>query len=50
VQTAGLVCAVALVMTVMGEQVQFGVNVFTAEVVLMAVAAARFVRTIYRLI
>src|SRR5262245_28510004 len=47
VQTAGLMCAVALVMTVTGEQVQFGVNLFTAEMVLMAVAATRLVRTIY---
>ena len=37
-------------MTVTGEQVQFGVNLFTAEVLLMAVAATRLVRTIYRLI
>jgi ubiquinone biosynthesis protein len=50
VPTAGLVCAVALVMTVTGEPVQFGVNLFTAEVALMAVAATRLVRTIYRLI
>jgi predicted unusual protein kinase regulating ubiquinone biosynthesis (AarF/ABC1/UbiB family) len=50
VLTAGLVCSVALLMTVTGEQVQFGVNLFTAEVVLMAVAATRLVRTLYRLI
>jgi len=49
VQTAGVVCSVALLMTITGEQVQFGVNLFTAEVVLMAVAATRLVRTIYRL-
>jgi hypothetical protein len=50
IQIAGVICAVALIMTVTGEQVQFGVNLFTAEVVLMAVAATRLVRTIYRLI
>jgi ubiquinone biosynthesis protein len=48
--TAGLVCAVALLMTLTGEQVQFGMNLFTAEGVLMAVATTRLVRTIYRLI
>jgi hypothetical protein len=37
-------------MTVTGEPVQFGVNVFTAEAVLMAVAATRLMCTIYRLI
>ena len=37
VQTAGLVCSVALLMTVTGEQVRGAT--FTAEVVLMAVAA-----------
>jgi ubiquinone biosynthesis protein len=50
VQTAGLVFSVALLMMVTGEQVQFGVNLFTAEVVLMAVAATRLVRTLYQLI
>jgi ubiquinone biosynthesis protein len=50
VSTAGLVCAVALVMTVTGEPVQFGVNLFTAEAVLMAVAATRLACTLYRLI
>jgi hypothetical protein len=50
VHIAGVICAVALVMTVTGEQVEFGVNLFTAEVVLMAVAATRLVRTLYRLI
>jgi ubiquinone biosynthesis protein len=50
VQIAGVIGAVALMMTVTGEQVQFGVNLFTAEVVLMAVATIRLVRTIYRLI
>jgi predicted unusual protein kinase regulating ubiquinone biosynthesis (AarF/ABC1/UbiB family) len=49
-QTAGLICGVALVMTVTGEQVRFGVNLFTAEMVLMAVAATRLVRTLYQLI
>jgi ubiquinone biosynthesis protein len=48
--TAGVVCSVALLMTVTGEQVQFGVNLFTAETVLMAVAATRLVRTLYQLI
>src|SRR5262245_29598459 len=41
VQTASLVFVVALVMTVTGEPVQFGVNLFTAEIVLMAVATTR---------
>jgi hypothetical protein len=50
VQIAGVICAVALVMTITGEQVQFGVNLFTAEIVLMAVAATRLVRMLYRLI
>jgi len=50
VQIAGLVCAVALLMTLTGEKVQFGWNLFTAEVVLMAVAATRFVYTIRQLI
>jgi predicted unusual protein kinase regulating ubiquinone biosynthesis (AarF/ABC1/UbiB family) len=50
VQIAGVLCAVALLMTVTGEQVQFGVNLFTAEIVLMAGATIRLVRTIYRLI
>jgi len=50
VQTAVLVCSVALLMTVTGEQVQFGVNLFTAEVVFMAVAATRLVRAISQLI
>jgi ubiquinone biosynthesis protein len=50
VQTAGLVCAVALLMTVTGEQVQFGVNLFTAEVVLIAVATMRLVGAIRQLI
>jgi ubiquinone biosynthesis protein len=49
VQIAVLIFSVALLMTVTGEQVQFGVNLFTAEVILMAVAATRLVRTIYRL-
>jgi ubiquinone biosynthesis protein len=50
VQTAGILCAVAGVMTLTGEPVRFGVNVFTAEVVLMAVAATRLVRSLYQLI
>ncbi len=50
VLTAGLVCSVALLMTLTGEQVQFGMNLFTAEVIFIAVAATTLVRTIYRLI
>ena len=50
VQIAGLVCSVAILMTITGEQVQLGVNLFTAEVLVMAVAATRLVRTIFRLI
>jgi ubiquinone biosynthesis protein len=49
-QTAGLICTVAIVMTVTGEQVQFGMNLFTAELLLMAVAATRLVRTLCQLI
>jgi ubiquinone biosynthesis protein len=49
-QTAGLICAVAIVMTATGEQVRFGVNLFTAELLLMAVAATRLVRMLYQLI
>src|SRR5215471_324011 len=41
VLTAGVVCSVALLMTITGEDVQFGVNLFTAEMVLIAVAATR---------
>jgi hypothetical protein len=48
-QTAGLLCAVAIVMTVTGEQVRFGVNLFTAELLLTAVAATRLVRALYQL-
>jgi ubiquinone biosynthesis protein len=50
VQTAGLVFVVALVMTVTGEHVQFGVNLFTAEIVLMAVATTRLMGAIRRLV
>jgi len=47
---AGLVFVVALLMTLTKEKVQFGWNLFTAEVVLMAVAATRLVYTIRQLI
>jgi ubiquinone biosynthesis protein len=49
-QIAGLVFAVALLMTLTGEKVQFGWNLFTAEVVLMTVAATRLVYIIRQLI
>jgi predicted unusual protein kinase regulating ubiquinone biosynthesis (AarF/ABC1/UbiB family) len=50
VQTASLVFVVALVMTITGEPVQFGVNLFTAEIVLMAVATTRLMGVIRQLI
>jgi ubiquinone biosynthesis protein len=50
IQTAGLVFSVTLLMTVTGEPAQFGVNLFTAELILIAVAATRFVRTLYWLL
>jgi hypothetical protein len=50
VQMAGLVFAVTLLMTLAGEKVQFGWNLFTAEVVLMAVATTRLVYTLRQLI
>jgi predicted unusual protein kinase regulating ubiquinone biosynthesis (AarF/ABC1/UbiB family) len=50
VQIASVVCAVALLMTVTGEPVQFGMNLFTAEMVLMAVATTRLVSVIRQLI
>jgi predicted unusual protein kinase regulating ubiquinone biosynthesis (AarF/ABC1/UbiB family) len=49
IQTAGLICAVAVMMTVTGEPVRFGVNLFTAELLLMAVAATRLGRVLYQL-
>jgi predicted unusual protein kinase regulating ubiquinone biosynthesis (AarF/ABC1/UbiB family) len=50
VQIAGLVFSVTLLMTLTGEKVQFGWNLFTAEVVVMAVAATRLVHTLRQLI
>jgi len=50
VQIASVACAVAILMTVTGEPVQFGVNLFTAEMVLIAVAMTRFVGALRRLI
>jgi ubiquinone biosynthesis protein len=50
VQLAAVVFAVSVMMTLTGEAVQFGVNLFTAEVLLMAAAAAMLLRTIHRLI
>jgi ubiquinone biosynthesis protein len=50
VQLAAVVFAVSVLMTLTGEAVQFGVNLFTAEVLLMAAAVAMLLRTIHRLI
>ena len=50
VQIAALVFTVTLLMTCTGEQVQFGWNLFTAEAVLIAVAATRLVYTIRQLL
>jgi hypothetical protein len=43
------VFAVSLILAVTGERVQLGVNLFTAEVVLIIGAATMLLRTIHRL-
>jgi hypothetical protein len=50
VQMAAVVFAVSVLMMLTGEAVQFGVNLFTAEVLLMAAAVAMLLRTIRKLI
>jgi hypothetical protein len=37
-------------MTITGEKVHFGWNLFTAEMAFLAVAAGRFVQAIWRLV
>jgi predicted unusual protein kinase regulating ubiquinone biosynthesis (AarF/ABC1/UbiB family) len=49
VQLGAVVLGVSLLIAVTGERVQLGVNVFTAEVVLMASATMMLLRTIRRL-
>lgn len=48
VQIASIVFVVAVLMTLTGEKVQWGWNVFTAESVLMVVATTRLVSTLCR--
>jgi ubiquinone biosynthesis protein len=50
VQLAAVVFALSVLMTVTGGAVQLGVNLFTAELVLMAAAIAMLVRRIRKLI
>jgi ubiquinone biosynthesis protein len=50
VQLAAIVFSISVLMMITGETVQFGVNLFTAEVLLMAAAAAMLLRTIRKLI
>jgi len=49
VQLGAVVFVVSLIMVATGERAQLGVNLFTAEVVLIASAAMMFLRTIRRL-
>jgi predicted unusual protein kinase regulating ubiquinone biosynthesis (AarF/ABC1/UbiB family) len=49
VQLGAVVFAVSLVMAVTGERVEFGVNLFTAELVVIASAAMMLLRTIRQL-
>jgi ubiquinone biosynthesis protein len=48
-QMAAVVLSVGLLMTLTGESVQFGVNLFTAEALLMTAAATMLLKTIRRL-
>jgi len=50
VQLAAIVFSVAVLMIGTGQTVQFGVNLFTAEVLLMAAAAAMLLQTLRKLI
>lgn len=46
VHMAAVIFSIAMLMTVTQETVRFGVNLFTAEILLMTVAAARLLQTI----
>jgi hypothetical protein len=50
VQLAAVIFALSALMMVTREAVQLGVNLFTAELLLMAAAATMLLRRIYRLI
>ncbi len=50
VQMAAVIFALSALMAVTGEAAQFGVNIFTAEVLLMAAAATMLLQRIRRLI
>jgi hypothetical protein len=49
VQLGAAVFALALSLTLFGEQLQFGINLFTAELLVFAVVAAQLLRTVSRL-
>jgi len=49
VQLAAVVLTVSLLMTVTGERAQFGLNLFTAQVVFIVATVTMLLRTIYRL-
>jgi hypothetical protein len=49
VQLGTAVLAVALAMTLATEQLQFGINLFTAELLFFVVVAAQLLRTVRRL-
>ena len=49
VQLGASVFAVALAMTLASEQLQFGINLFTAELLFFVVVAAQLLRTVRRL-
>lgn len=49
VQLGAVVFAVALAMTLASEQLQFGINLFTAELLFFVVVAAQLLRTVRRL-
>ena len=49
VQLGAVVFAFSLIIVITGERVQFGVNLFTAEVVFIASAAMMLLRTFRRL-
>src|SRR5689334_13717274 len=49
VQLGAAVFALALSLTLLGEQLQFGINLFTAELLVFAVVTAQLLRTVSRL-
>jgi ubiquinone biosynthesis protein len=49
VQLGAAVLAAALAMTLASEQIQFGINLFTAELLFFVVVAAQLLRTVRRL-